>query len=579
MKKIILIMMTLLVIAMFVVSGCAPGSFTGNAKAKPSVKKTAEKPFDVMQKSFTEMGLSEKQWWKYLESSNTILHDFKGDSQVEFALRQINNPTVDDKTKQASKEWIAAKINKNELYIPMTTEQLKGTAWLIVAEDSLKANILKLSSFSSELPLNPKKLKIIMDASGESMGGAKTPASGTPSPVKSESLAACVGSVSMKDVPKGRMSDDALFGKQKQSGGSVKDPGKDSTSTEAGGKAGSMEGQAKVMGMAGPCQGLKKDSGNGVISYQSPVATALSKNSVTAYDKNHQAESHIEITKVSYDGGKIFADYKIISNVGNVPGDDKGEIVAPKIVGQGELNADSSKQLEGRVNTKLDAEAERLKQEGYDKDVKKVPPETPPETTKEGNPLEGSDAPAAGSTDRCAQATNNCASSVDGDSPKQQLKKLAQDCQAESAKTKKSDSEMTGAVVKETTDEKGGSFSSPSQPAPGACDKVSPQCMNDLLKGPATDNGEDMSGACALSSNGALGFSEQAMFTDPVDLMGAAALAGQVSQAATAAKVGSATSKATTGTASTASTGASSGGANAAKAATGSGECVGDGCN
>ncbi len=563
MKKVVVIILALFVIAMFVVSGCQ-GNFTGNAKYAPGAKKalTVEKPFDVMKARFTDLGLSEDQMWKKIGSSNILVYQFNGNYQVGFATRQINDPKTDAKTKEATKAWVINKINTG-----VTAANAKDIALLIIAEDTLKANTLKVSSFSSNLPLDPKKLKKIMDAGGESIGGAKTPAGGTPPPsTKGGDLAACVGSVAMKGAPAGsRSKDDALFGKQKQTGVSTSDSGKDSTNTEAGGKAGSMEGQDNVIGMAGPCKGLKVTGGNSGISEGNPTGKAYYQKKLD--EKYGWKTSSVDLTKGTVTT-KEFTPTTGQDTNGKIQGTTTTHIEdqAGKIVGEDKTTPSGAISVEKNAQNHKDAVTDATK------NGKILGEDKPPQVTKtqDANPMEGSDAPAAGSTDRCAAAVNNCASSVDGDSPKAQLKKLAQDCQNAAAQ---------GAAADSQDKANAGNLNYQSKkPAPGACDKVSSQCMNDLLKGPTTDNGEDMSGACALSSKGALGFSEQAMFTDPVDFSSAAALNGLAAQTAQKATTGSASSKSTTGTSATASTGASSSSSSAQKAATGSGECVGDNC-
>jgi hypothetical protein len=129
------------------------------------------------------------------------------------------------------------------------------------------------------------------------------------------------------------------------------------------------------------------------------------------------------------------------------------------------------------------------------------------------------------------------------------------------------------------TEVKGSSGSQ--QPAPSACDKISPGCMKELSKGPVINTGGDSTtgSSCFALSGDALGFSKQAMVSDPADFVSKLGMSAQTAQTAQTSSAGAASSsKSATGSATGANSKAATGGANAQKATAGSGECVGDGC-
>ncbi len=574
MKKMFVIVLALLVIAMFVVSGCAPGSFTGNAKYAPSAKKsTAKYPdpdhFEVMKARFVSLGVSEDEMWKKFRSSNVILYEFQKDkqaAQIAFALRQINDPKVDAAIKKASKEWMVSKFNKK--FVSSSAEDMKNIAWLITAENSLKAVSLGLPQLSSDLPLDPEGLKAYLDKTGEGgaagsaagaggSGGAAASGGKSASTVKmGGSFAGCVQGAAAKSLtgdgnrPK--------TPEKKTAGGkpSVTDGSGDSTTTEGG----SSEGKSTLSGPCGTVDWNAAKGGNGGISEEGDKPVGDGSGETVNTNQKELDKNSFDVTGTTPDGTDV----------------------------QSSFEAEEVYKVNGKVtvvNGKLDGKDVSLTPDGINKAFKdgqdwfKNNKVTTSSTFKgsnvksgqnQANPLEGSD----GATNNCASAVSACAST-----PGQffganaQLKQLAQDCLNEAGKGG-SKGEITGGAT--TTTEGSSSFSDPQKPAPSACDKVSPGCMKELSKGPVINPAGEASSCFALSGD-ALGFSKQMMVTDPVDLVGKLGMisqAAQTSQTAQKASTGSA-SKAATGTA---STGKTSAGATDQKAAAGSGECGGEAC-
>ncbi len=589
MKKMFVIVLALLVIAMFVVSGCAPGSFTGEAKAKPSAKKpTARYPdpdhFEVMKARFVSLGVSEDEMWKKLRSSNVILYDFKGDMQMAFALRQINDPKVDAKTKQASKEWVKEKINKQ--YASFTADDLKNTAWLITAENSLKAVSLKLSAYSSDLPLDPEGLKAYLDKTGE--GGAAGSAAGAGgsggAPASGGKSASTVkAGSSMLDCVQGAAAK-SLTGdgnrpktpEKKTAGGkpSVTDGSGDSTTTE-----GNQEGKPSVGGPCGTVDWNAKN-GNGGISGGDTGNSANSNEKQTinikgeGKDANGKKEGQETKVTIEKEKGKDTYKVSVETKNDNNKKDVAGNVVTDGNAGKGpsELGSGLSGESAGKIANKvIDGKYKEYKNAGF-----KMSGNAPQVQQSMFNP-DADPAKAA-----CADAVSACASTPGQFfGPNAQLKQLLQDCLDEGGKSSKA--EITGGASTKTKE--GGSSSdttlskgSSQKPAPSACDKIPPSCFDELSnKGPVIDLPEKST--CLFNSAEALGFSKQMMVTDPVDLVGKLGMisqAAQTSQAAQKASTGSASTTAT-GTAS-ATTGTASTGANDQKAAAGSGECGCEAC-
>lgn len=580
-RNLILIGVVVVLAVGFVVFGSGGGGMQGKIALDLSAKKsvTAQLPFDVMKQRFVELGVTEEQMWKKLRSSNVILYDFK-DMQLAYALRQINDPKVDVKMREASKEWVKEKINTFQPYISAGKTGQQNIAWLITVGDSLNAVALGVSSFSSDLPLDTEKLKDYLNKKGEGgftggsggYGGAggTTAPGGTPAPggKAGGSFLACVQGQAAKSMTGNGSRPKTDIGDTKKGGGKpgVTDGSSDSTTTEGS----SSEGKSTIGGDCGTVNWDAAKGGNGGIS---------DTGNIHEYSNNAKDYSW-SVTVDKGEGGKTTISFKADNVKENGIGEKtvSGTTTMTKVDGQGQKTTESNKEsgmTPEQNKAGFDAvknEANKQKKEnnanGVTTGVDSKAPKEGGDPDKQSNPMEGSDPVAA-----CGAAAANCAASSGMFGANAALKQLAQDCQNAKAQDVANEQKSSGKS-------KGGA----QKTAPGICGQISPGCMKELTQGPATD-AEGPSNSCQLSSAEALGFSKQMMVSDPADIVGFAALKGQTSSKANMSKgesaaASSASSKSTAGTDSKASTGASSAGANAqkSKAAGAGGECIGGNC-
>ncbi|GEM_PF-4267513 len=522
-------------------------------KTAPSQLAAKPKPFAVMREVWTALGLSEEKIWALCRSSNTLLRDFRMDFDLAHTLALANDYDIDDQTRQANRNYVVKRINTLFTSLNMTVDDQRNTAWLIGTENDFKKQLLKMPLGGWQLPFDPDGLRKYLDGTGESGlmnaggsagptgAGGVTPAGGTPPPqprFAGNSMMQCLADYKKSEGRGGpvqgggaKAGGDSAMGAGDDFGGggakkggsrpSVTDGSNDSTTTENG----SLEGRP---GTGSACGAVKLPGGGDVSQSDdgkkpnslTPKGNSWSvtktqggedgKTTVVSFKADKVIDTStgplitkgtLTVTTSSPGSGNTTKTIMTVNATTTKPG------VAPS--DGGALTPDQNKDLH---NQALDG-AKDGKQPGdtvTDKqgsDVKNTNSnKLDPDGTGPSTPC-GADAAAFGA----------CTEGTVGLGPMAQMKQLALDCQASKATQGGSDSvegwdphPSNGATVQTKKTPSG----NPNDP----CGKMSPGCMNFLLKGPTTDYEQDFTPNCGSDAE-ALGYSLQAMITDPADFV------------------------------------------------------------